>query len=110
MINTIKSLLLISLVFSLTISCHLKSNYHVELLEINEEGLAIYKVLNNTTEDILYMEFELVYSNADNKVIKMGTVGYRSGFVIEAKGETMIAQKVTDNTTTATARIISFSN
>lgn len=110
MVNTIKSLLFISLVFSLTISCHLISNYHVELLEINEEGLAIFKVLNNTSEDILSMKFELTYSNADKKVIKVDTVGYRSGFIIKAKGETMIVQKVPDNTTTASARILSFTN
>jgi hypothetical protein len=88
------------------------SNHHVELVEINESDIAIFKVSNNTSEDILGIDFELTYSNTDKKVIKVDTVHYSSssGVFLKARGQTIIAQKVPSNTNTATAKIISTTN
>ena len=88
------------------------SNHHVELVEINEKGIAIFEVSNYTSDDILSIDFELTYSNSSREVIKVDTVQYSSssGAFIKAEGQTIIAQKVPNNTSTATAKIISTTN
>lgn len=111
-VDKIKSLLYIFSFFTLTISCQMTSNYHVELVEINEQGVAIFKVLNNTDEDISSVDFELTFSNADKTVVEVDTIHYssNSGVFLKARGETIIAQKMPYNTTAASAKIISTTN
>lgn len=110
MINKLKSLLLLSLFFALIISCQIFSNYYVRFEEINEEGIAIFRVFNNTSKDILSIDFELTYFNAEKEIIKVDTLQYSSGVFLQAEGQTIIAQKVPNKTHTASAKIISTNN
>ena len=91
------------------ISCQIFSDYDVRLEEINEEDIAIFSVLNNTSKDILSIDFELTYFNAEKEIIKVDTVHYSSssGVFLKAEGQTIISQKVPSNTNTASAKIIS---
>ncbi len=112
MVNNRKSLLLLFFFLTLMISCQIFSDYNVRLEEINEEGIAIFSVLNNTSKDILSIDFELKYFNAEKEIIKIDTVHYSSisGVFLKAKGQTIIAQTVPRNTNKASAKIISITN
>ncbi|MDR9418212.1 hypothetical protein [Gracilimonas sp.] len=92
-------------------SCQSDSAY-VEFLEINDQGVAQFRVYNNTSEDIYSILFELTYENAEGEVLKVDTVNYAvvdSGVFVEADNVTYIAQEVPDQATTATGKIISTS-
>jgi len=92
------------------ISCQIFSDYNVKFEEINEEDIAIFRVFNNTSKDILSIDFELTYFNAEKEIIKVDTVNYSlssGGVFLKSEGQTVIAQKVPSNTHTASAKIIS---
>ena len=63
-------------------------------------------------KNIISIDFELTYFNADKEIIKVDTVYYSSssGVFLKAEGQTIIAQKVPSNTYTASAKIISTTN
>jgi hypothetical protein len=111
----IGSFLLLITLTCLSISCQSSSN-EVELLEINDNGIAIFTVKNTTDEDLTGIGVELVYMNADDEVIKVDTVHYNmadnatSPVFLEAGGQTTISQRAPENTTKASGKIISTTN
>lgn len=115
MSNKINSLLIIITLSYLGFSCQSSSN-QVELLEINDRGIATFRVTNITNKDYSAIDLELKYLSADDEVINVDTVHYSMSesataqVFIEAGGETMIAQKVPANTVTAAGKIISTTN
>lgn len=113
--NKINSLLIIITLSFLGISCQ-NSSRQVKLLEINDNGIAIFKVTNTTHKDFSGIGLELKYLSIDDEVIKVDTVHYSMSesattqIFIEACGQTTIALKVPANTITASGKIISTTN
>lgn len=109
------SFLFLIILFCMNIGCQSSSN-QVELLYINESGIATFTVTNTTDEDFTGIGLELVYLTADDEVIKIDTVHYAmseystSPVFLEAGGQTTIVQKVPENTRKATGKIISTTN
>ena len=68
-------LTLIGLAF-ITISCQPES-VSTEFLEIDEKGVAMYRVTNPTNKDISGISFEFTYTNIDGKIINVDTVSYK---------------------------------
>jgi|AntRauTorckE6833_2_1112554.scaffolds.fasta_scaffold14962_3 hypothetical protein len=114
MSNKISCLILVIILSGLSVSCQSDSK-QVEFLDI-DDGVATFKVVNNTNDDISSIRFELTYSSANSEVIKIDTVTYTmaesepSQIFLEASGQTYISQKVPDKTTTASCKIISINN
>ena len=110
--NKFNSLLMIITLPYLGISCQTSSR-QVELLDINDNGIAIFKVTNTTNKDYSGIVLELKYLSTEDEVIKVDTVHYSISesatiqIFIEAGGQTTIAQKVPANTIKASGKIIS---
>lgn len=109
------SLLLVTVFSYLIISC--QSNLkHVEFLEINEEGIATFNISNVTDKDISSIGLELTYLNTANEVVKVDTVRYsmsedsNAQVFLKAGEQTVISQKVPDNISIASGKIISTTN
>ncbi|MDX1592549.1 MAG: hypothetical protein R3283_11320 [Balneolaceae bacterium] len=104
--------LLLILATSLFIYGCQKEPVDVELIRINDQGIAMFEVYNRTDQNFSEMDFEVTYLDGQNEVILIDTLHYEMAeesaiqIFLEANGETMFSQTVPENTVSASARII----